>query len=70
MAGDSEAFLESPSSYISGWGHRVHHDPGPQRPQWGQVFSQMALTVAIRTDSLWNTWCCDHTEYLEGHFLF
>ena len=52
MAGDSDAFLESPSSYISGWGRRVHHDPGAQRPQWGQVFSQMALTVAIRTDSI------------------
>ena len=33
MAGDSGAFLKSPSSYISGWGHTVHHDPGSQRPQ-------------------------------------
>ena len=52
MAGDSGAFLESSSSHISGWGPKVHHDPGSQRPQWGQVFSQMVLTVAMRTDSV------------------
>ena len=52
MAGDSGAFLESSSSHISGWGPRVHHDPGSQRPQWGQVFFQAALTMAMRTDSV------------------
>lgn len=55
MAGDSGAFLESSSSHISGWGPR-HHDPGSQRPQWQQVFSQTALTMAMRTDSV-----LDHT---------
>lgn len=52
MAGDSGAFLESSSSHISGWGPRVHHDLGSQKPHWGQVFSQRALTVAMRTDSV------------------
>lgn len=46
------AFLESSSSHISGWGPRVHHDPGSQKPQRAQVFSQTALTVAMRTDSV------------------
>ena len=52
MAGDSGALLESSSSHISGWGPRVHHDPGSQKPQSGQVFSQTALTMAKRTDSV------------------